>query len=87
MSTKKVPEEINIAVKQLNDKIEETKNLESVVLVSRGSYLTKAIHAKPATLVAFICHMIEDAAAATNAPVDVVLKFVRDALDNAAEEE
>lgn len=78
MSTKKVPEEINIAVKQLNDKIEEVEDLESAILVSRGDYVTRATHATPATLVAYICHMIEDISEATEAPVDAVLKFIGD---------
>ncbi len=87
MSTKKVPEEINVAVKQLNDKIEETGDLESAILVSRGDYVTRATHAKPATMIAFICHMVEDIAAATDMPVDTVLKLISGMLDEAAEEE
>jgi hypothetical protein len=87
MSTKKVPEEINIAVKQLNDKIEEAGDLESAILVARGDYVTRATHAKPMTMMAFICHMVEDIAAATDTPVDTVLKFISGMLDEAAEEE
>lgn len=80
MSTRKVPEEINIAVKQLNDKIVETGNLESAILVSRGDYVTRATHAKPATLIAYAGHIIEDIAAATDMSVDVVLMHVSSVL-------
>lgn len=87
MSTRKVPEEINIAVKQLNDKIEEAEDLESAILVARGDYVTRATHAKPMTMMAFICHMVEDIAEATNASTDAVLGFISGMLDEAAKEE